>query len=201
MRLTCRHTVSSVCLASLCLRCMDTLYRPRAAEPLKEPSQAYERVAKRENDKIAAEKQRLITEGVDPRCPRLEAEAKAAKKNVLNSRVVRKPLRRNEAAALRGLMGGDHYELYKRTLELKEVDKDNTPAYKPDTRRSAGPRNKISSLAHWFMVYGTPTAGGPGMMSSFEASNKSVIRSRSDVIKMKPGRLTNPGAVTDYNRV
>lgn len=89
---------------------------------------AYHNCCLKHDDIIDKEKTRRKVEGLPTDCPDLEAKADTAKKDVLNSRKVRKPLKRNEATVLRGMMGSDNYGLFKKTLELKEdTQTDNTP--------------------------------------------------------------------------
>lgn len=157
---------------------------------------------------IADEKARLQVEGLAPDVPELEKAAHAAKADVLNSRKVRKPLKRNEAVTLRGMMGSENYDLFKRTLELDENARlDNTPAAPPDSlrrmrqARERAPKPRIDSLAQWFLVYGAPsTEMPPGMLSNFSSAPKKCCGERSQVVDCKKGRLTRPGAVTDFNR-
>ena len=103
---------------------------------------AYHDCVQKHNAEIEKERKQRKAEGLGDNVSDLVEKAEAAKKDVLNSRKVRKPLKRNEAATLRGLMGGENYALYKRTLELEECDKDNTPQEVPQKLREVREKNK-----------------------------------------------------------
>lgn len=169
---------------------------------------AYHNVCLKHDDIIKNERARRAADGLPTDCPDLEADAHAAKKDVLNSRKVRKPLKRNEATTLRGMMGSENYALFKKTLELEEdYNADNTPAAEPPELRRLREENqkaikpRVDSLAQWFLVYGEPSAQmPPGMLSNFAAAPKKCCGERSQVVNCHKGRLTRAGAVTDYNR-
>jgi len=115
---------------------------------------AYHNCCLKHDDIIDKEKTRRKVEGLPTDCPDLEAKADTAKKDVLNSRKVRKPLKRNEATVLRGMMGSDNYGLFKKTLELKEdTQTDNTPPALSAAQRRARDnaakhvKPKVDSLA------------------------------------------------------
>jgi len=169
---------------------------------------AYHDCVKKHETIMEKEVTRRKEEGLPTDCPDLLQEAEAAKKDVLNSRKVRKPLKRNEASTMRGLMGSDHYALYKRTLELDEDNqKDNTPAAEPlELRRireqkARHVKPRVDSLAQWFLVYGAPSVEmPPGMLSNFVAAPKKCCGERSQIVNCVKGRLDRSGAVTDYNK-
>ena len=156
---------------------------------------------------IEMERTRRKAEGLGDDVSDMMEKAEAAKKDVLNSRKVRKPLTRNEATTLRGLMGSDNYALYKRTLEITESQKDNTPPPMPQKLRQTIEKNKkhvkpkVDSLSQWFLVYGAPSVEmPPGMMSNFVPGGKKCCGERSAIVVCKKGALTKAGPVTDYNK-
>lgn len=100
-------------------------------------------------------------------------------------------------------MGGDNYGLFKKTLELSE---DNTADNTPVPRRVTGDNKlvkpRVDSFAQWFLIYGQPsTEMAPGMLSTFKGASKKCCGERSQVVHSLKGRLTKPGAVTDYNSI
>jgi len=103
---------------------------------------AYHDCVEKNTAEIEKERQRRKAEGLGTDMSDMVTKAEAAKKDVLNSRKVRKPLTRNEAMTLRGLMGSDNFALYKRTLELEESTVDNTPPPVPLKLREIREKNK-----------------------------------------------------------